>query len=408
MGTEFEEIGHPGGTITVHVEKEDDRLLYSLEFSNSNPYGFKLISLYALPQGIPVERMDVGGINKPFPPPKVPGSYLIHLSSDREGMFGRTCAFCTQYWRSSDGPHVGAGFCAYCGRQPVSLALTTRQRVYVQSVCALISHGIEHGPGFYRWELDNLSTAPADPASQSFYLGEERQQRHRLCLACGTGQDVLGSSSYCCACGTRDDREVLGDALEAARHRARRGELAGALRDAVSSVDSFVAAIVAELVSRVPLTTSRKNYWGKNRPKHKFVETIQRLDGDFGFRTGDALTKSEQLLAMKLVARRHLHEHKGGIVDQEYLDETGDNLRLGQAVTEDQREIFDLIGLMGKFGQAVMKGFHEMFPPSEEAMAIGRQCGRVEKAKIRRREQKSAETVAENNESPLSEDNGPR
>lgn len=382
MNTEFEEIGHPGGTVAVHVEEGEGGLSYSIEFSNSNPYGFRLISLYALPQGVPVERMSVGGLNNPFPPPKVPGSYLIHLSSDREGMFGRTCGFCRKYWRSSDGPRVGSGFCAYCGRQPVSLALTTRQQLYVQGVCALISHGIERGPGSYRWDLDELSTAHADPASQSFYLAEERQQRHRLCLACGTSQDVLGGASYCCACGTRDDREVLGDALDAARHRARSGALAGALRDAVSAVDGFVATVASELVDRVPLTTSRKTYWaGKNRPKHKFLETVQRLDRDFGFKTEDALKRRDMALAMKLVARRHLHEHRGSIVDQEYLDQTRDTLRLGQRVTESQDEIFEFIGLMGKFGEAVMGGFHELFPPSQDAIAIGRQYGLVDKAK---------------------------
>lgn len=391
MKTEFEEIGHAGGTVTVHVEEREERLSYSLEFSNSNPYGFKLISLYALPQGVPVERMTVGGLNNPFPPPKVPGSYLIHLSSDREGMFGRTCAFCNRYWRSSDGPHVGAGYCAYCGRQPVSLALTSRQRVYVQSVCALITHGIEHGPGFYRWDLNELSATPADAASQSFYLAEERQQRHRLCLACGVGQDVLGGASYCCACGTRDDRELLEDALDDARQRARSGALPGALRDAVSATDSFVAAIVSELVNRVPLTKERKAYWtGKNRPKHKFRETFERLDRDFGFKTAAALTTHEQALAMKLVARRHVHEHGGGIVDQAYLDETGDNLRLGQSITEAPKEIFEFIGLMGKFSQAVMVGFHELFPASDDAIAMGRQYGRAQKAQQARTNSKAA------------------
>lgn len=381
MGAEFEEIGHPGGTVTVHVEEADDRLCYSLEYSNSNPYGFKLISLYALPQGVPLERVGVEGLGAQFAPPKVPGSYLIHLSSDREGMFGRTCFFCAGYWRSADGPNVGSGCCAYCGRQPLSLALTARQRLYVQSVCELINHGLSSGPGFYRWSLDDLSTTPSDPSSQSFYLAEHRQQRHRLCLACGTGQDVLGGASYCCSCGTRDDRELLMEALDAARQRARKGELPGALRDAVSATDSFVAILVSQLVARVPMTSVRRAYWaGKNRPKHKFVETAERLDEHFGFKSKAALTEPELLLAAKLVPRRHVHEHCGGIVDQDYLDQTGDNLRLGQMIREDQAEIFEFIGLMGKFSQAVMIGFHELFPPSENAIANGLKYGRVGKA----------------------------
>lgn len=387
--TDFEEIGHSGGQVTVFISETDGRLQYAMEFRNDNPVPVKLVSLYALPQGIAVERMTVAGLGVPFPPPTIPGSYLIHLASDREGMFGRRCGTCARYWRSSDAANVGTGYCAYCGITPTTLDLTDRQAHYVQGVCALIAHGIEKGPGGYTWDLNDLATAPSDDSSKEFYLSEERQQTHSVCLACGSGQDVLGRTSYCCACGTRNDRDFLEDDLDDARARARTGALPGALRDSVSALDSFIEGIAKQLVARVPLSKERKAYWSGNRPRHKFRETIERLDQDFGFKIAASLKPAEIDQASKLVARRHLHEHRGGIVDQLYLDETGDNLRLGQKVAETQQEVFSFIGVIGKASSALMAGFHELFPPSESAIATGLKYGKVERAKLARTKNKN-------------------
>lgn len=226
---EFEEIGHSGGKVTVTVGRTEHGLAYSIGFSNSNPVPLKIVSLYALPQGIPVERITTAGMGVPFPPPKVPGSCVVMLASDREGWFGRTCAFCKGYWRSGDAAQTESGFCVYCGKTPMgTLALTSRQRMYVQAVCGLITDAVQEGPGVYEWDLDELSRdTKADPAS-TFYLSDERQQTRSVCLACGTGQDVLGKASYCCACGTRNDRELAQREFEAARARAKAGALEGA------------------------------------------------------------------------------------------------------------------------------------------------------------------------------------
>jgi hypothetical protein len=249
-----------------------------------------------------------------------------------------------------------------------------------------MSHGLDQGPGEYIWDLDDLAHDVKDDSSSAFYLADERQQTHFLCQACGSGQDVLGRASYCCACGTRNDREFLMMDLDVAKQRARDGALEGALRDTVSAVDSFIGIVVKQLVDRVPLSTARKSYWSGNRPRHKFVETIKRLDADFGFKVTGSLKSKELDLANRMFARRHLHEHGGGIVDQTYLDETSDTLRLGQVLKEDVESVFGLIGVVGKAGAALMDGFHELFPPSESAIAMGEKYGRVERGREQSRE----------------------
>lgn len=379
---EFEEIGHSGGKVTVIIGETERGLTHSMGYSISNPVPCRLVTLYALPQGIPIERINTAGMGVEFPPPSVPGSYVVMLASDREGHFGRTCQFCKKYWRASDAAQAKSGYCAYCGQMPTSLFMTDRQRIYVQSVCSVISHGLNQGPGEYVWDLDELGHDSKDINARAFYLADERQQTHSLCHACGFGQDVLGRASYCCACGTRNDRVFLISDLDNAKQRARDGALEGALRDTVSATDSFISMVVKQLVERVPLSAARKAYWGgNNRPRHKFEEAVRRFDADFGFKIAASLKPKELELAKIMFARRHLHEHGGGIVDQTYLDETGDPLRLGQTLKEDSESVFGLIGAISKASAALMEGFHELFPPSESAIAMGEKYGRVERAR---------------------------
>jgi hypothetical protein len=174
---------------------------------------------------------------------------------------------------------------------------------------------------------------------------------------------------------------ILADDLAKARERARAGELNSALRDTVSALDGFIAAVAEQIVARVPLSRERKSYGSGDRPRHRLAATVERLDHDFGFSVAKTLAPAELVLAGKMVARRHLHEHKRGVVDQEYLDETRDSVRLGQHLVEEPEEIHAFIGLAGKIGSAVMEGFHDLFPPDPAAIAVGEKHRTLERAR---------------------------
>jgi hypothetical protein len=62
--------------------------------------------------------------------------------------------------------------------------------------------------------------------------------------------------------------------------------------------------------------------------------------------------------------RRHVYEHNGGQVDQDYLNESGDaSVKLGQALRESPESIFRLMPLILKRAQNLHEGFHVLFPP---------------------------------------------
>jgi hypothetical protein len=112
---EFQEIGHSGGTVTFSVKVIDGRLAYQVGWSHSRPNAAALFAVYALPQGIVVDDIALGGIGTPWNAPPIPGCFPVFVSSDSSGMFGAECPECHGYWRSRHSSLV----CPYCAFQSV-------------------------------------------------------------------------------------------------------------------------------------------------------------------------------------------------------------------------------------------------------------------------------------------------
>ena len=76
---EFQEIAHCGGKITFHIQTEGGRPSYSVEFSHSRPTPSAIFAVYALPQGIPVDDIELGGIGQPWNQPPGAIEYTFHV-----------------------------------------------------------------------------------------------------------------------------------------------------------------------------------------------------------------------------------------------------------------------------------------------------------------------------------------
>ena len=123
LNPEFEEIGHSCGTVTFAVRtSEEGGRPYQVRSTHCRPTRSVLVEIYAHCDG---SRLASFGFNETPPP----GWFLVAIASDSEGMFGRQCPVCNQYWRSG----FWSTTCAYCGIRLDGLAfLTKAQRVYVQ------------------------------------------------------------------------------------------------------------------------------------------------------------------------------------------------------------------------------------------------------------------------------------
>ena len=65
--------------------------------------------------------------------------------------------------------------------------------------------------------------------------------------------------------------------------------------------------------------------------------------------------------------RRHLFTHRGGIVDQKYLDDSADTtVQLGQLVRETKENVHRLLSLMVRIARNLHHGFHAIIQVHQE------------------------------------------
>ena len=100
-GSEFQEIAHCGGQFTVDVKTDmDGRRGIAFGFRNSRPNASSIFAVYALPEGLPVGTIQLGGMGQQWNPAPLPNCLPIFIGSDSLGMFGHQCPKCKEYWRS--------------------------------------------------------------------------------------------------------------------------------------------------------------------------------------------------------------------------------------------------------------------------------------------------------------------
>jgi len=84
------------------------------------------------------------------------------------------------------------------------------------------------------------------------------------------------------------------------------------------------------------------------------------------------MSKEDVAFATLMFHRRHVYEHKGGEADAKYIADSGDNVRLKQALRETQESAHRTVNLVIKLSANLHNGFHGIFPPLEEPIRRNR------------------------------------
>jgi len=180
---EFQEIAHCGGQIIFNVRTDaNGRRSYQVTWQGNRPVPMALYSLYALPQGIPIADLPMGGIGSPWPRPPVPGCVPVFIASDSQGKFGFQCPRCEKYWRARG----SAAVCPYCGvRGERHDFLSKAQRAYVQLYCEKLHEALSApDDGAHTIDMDAVADAAGrDIEKPPFYYAEESQQKQFDCTA---------------------------------------------------------------------------------------------------------------------------------------------------------------------------------------------------------------------------------
>lgn len=371
---ELEEIAHTGGKVTFNIRIDaEERISYNVEWTHSRPTPATVFAVYAIPQGVAVRDIKLGGIGTPWNPPPFPGCYPVFISSDSSGMFGRQCPSCNGYWRAGFWGRI----CPYCalGADENYHFLTEAQQRYVRQYCEVLRSALASGQaGEYIIDMDLVAEAAGkDGEKPAFFYAEERQQNLFTCDACGEANDVLGTYAYCSSCGTRNDLQELQKGVQGIRDRINAGgpyEIC--IKEAVAAFDSFAGQHAKQLLSRVPLTLARKArleraYFHNLKTASELFRSIFDIDILSG------MSDEDVAFGMLMFHRRHVYEHKGGEADEKYIKDSGDNVRLKQALRETRESAHRTANLVIKLGANLHRGFHEIFPPLEEPIRLNEQ-----------------------------------
>ncbi|MFA4906511.1 MAG: hypothetical protein WC645_08420 [Candidatus Margulisiibacteriota bacterium] len=368
MTSEFEEIGHSGGKITFSVRTNDKGVrAYQVGFSSSRPVPMVMTAVYALPQGVPVASIKLGGEGQLWGSAPFPGCFPVFIASDSQGKFGHNCPQCDRYWRSSPWPNV----CPYCATiLPSYEFLSEAQLRYVHHYCGVLSKALDsRDDGEVVIDMDAVADAVGKEGEKpAFYISEESQQCKFTCGACGEFNDILGRFGYCSLCGTRNDlADFEGETVPTIRVRLNSGNAPeDCVRDAVASFDSYMSQVAKQLVELVPMTKPRKNRLSKQR-FYDLKEICTTLKEWFDINLCAGMKEDEYGFVVRMFHRRHVYEHNGGEVDQKYLDDSGDTtVRLKQHIHETQQDAHNLLGSLLKMARNVHSGFHAIFPPIPE------------------------------------------
>jgi len=362
MNEDFREISHSGGKIIFTVTTDSDGQRYQIGFRSSRPVPMVMIAVYALPQGVPVGSIQLGGIGTALSSPPFPGCYPVMIQSDSQGRFGHHCPRCDGYWRSGPFPCV----CPYCNTHAEGYQFLSKAQLrFVQHYCNVLIGALDFiENGEVTIDMDVVADAVAKEAGERppFYIAEESQQCKFRCLACDEFNDILGRFGYCSLCGTRNDlAEFEEKTVVAIRERLNTGAPPhDCVRDAVAAFDTLVAQYAKQLAEQVPLSARRVARLTKNS-FHDLDEVRLVFRDWFDIDLCTAMKDNEVAHVKLMFYRRHIYEHNGGEVDQKYLAKSGDTtVRLKQVIRETQDGAHALLGSLVKMARNLHAGFHEL------------------------------------------------
>lgn len=355
---EFVELPLSGGK--VEFKRESDGA-FSATWRHSNPWAAGIFQLAVSYDGTILGIVPPRGIGQPIGAPQP--SVLVWITSDRHGMYGKQCPACKSYFRMNGAPVVCG--CPYCGVQAGGHQfLTANQREYVRAFCEAYLKALDEGVSV-TIDLDEIVKQLPDNRPKWHYA-EQKQQTTFKCK-CKTTTDILGEYGICPSCGHSNFKSIFESKMDALASKfseadatikdrnAREVEWVN-LTQCVSDFEAMANEVRKHLLP-IPMTPKRREALGglSFQALLKSQESILRW---YGFDILEGVAEDDRSFLHRMFHRRHLFTHKGGRVDQEYLDNTGDGtVKLNQTVRVRSNEISRLIQLVKACGVRLATGF---------------------------------------------------
>jgi len=291
-----------------------------------------------------------------YPQPSV----VTYIQSDEQGMWGRNCPLCKRYFRTN---HVmDFTYCPYCAAGASSLAFISKdQRTYITAFYDASARA------FIGKKNTSLAMGDITDETSAWHYSEEKQQFHFTCDTkdCHTETDILGRYGYCPRCGRTNARKLFTERTDKMLTRLEETKTTvcdrkerGAIWEGmtVTSLSEFeaLAKHLRTRLLRFPMTSNRRKRLEElnfQKPLQADESLVQWFDIGLLEWAGDEITpkrmvpKSDLPFIKKMIQRRHILMHNGGIVDQDYLNLSGDTgVQLSERISIGSQEAKRFIG----------------------------------------------------------------
>jgi hypothetical protein len=299
--------------------------------------------------------------------------FSIPMKNDEEGFFGRECPNeeCLGYFKVE----LGTGLkgedlpchCPYCGHVgPHDTFWTQDQLEYARS--AAMREVQKYVGDMLKKTLPPSRPRRGDFISITFqykpgrplplYRYEEKQLETALiCSECGLRYAVYGVFGYCPDCGSHNSLQILDTNLDlAVKELELASTLEGALADqlvadalenGVSAFDAFGRELFSVNSGLAAASDEAARISCQN------LESLKsRVSKLFGIDLPSPFTIDEWRLLVQGFQKRHIIAHRMGVVDQAYINTSGD-LRavVGRKVNLDSEEVMVVLLLVRRLGR---------------------------------------------------------
>lgn len=299
--------------------------------------------------------------------------FSIPMKNDEEGFFGRECPNeeCLGYFKVE----LGTGLkgedlpchCPYCGHVgPDDTFWTQDQLEYARSSAM---REVQK----YVGDMLKKILPPSRPRRSDFiriifqykpgrplplYRYEEKQLETALiCSECGLRYAVYGVFGYCPGCGSHNSLQILDTNLDLAvkeleLSRTLDGALAeqlvaDALENGVSAFDAFGRELF-----RVNSGLAAASIEAARISCQNLESLKSRVSKLFGIDLTSPFTIEEWRLLVQGFQKRHIIAHRMGVVDQAYINTSGDlRAEVGRKVDLDSEEVMVVLLLVRRLGQ---------------------------------------------------------
>ncbi len=317
----------------------------------------------------------------------------IPIEPDEDGFTGRECPDpeCEGYFKVQFGTGLKGDVpchCPYCGHTAGHGQFGTKEQieyaksVFMREVSDAVYQDLKgmefnhpaRGPfGIgLSMKVERGSTPPIR------YYKEKRLETEVICDRCTLRYTIYGVFAYCPDCGTHNSRQILSKNLDLAEKEVALASGVGAdiaehlISDAMENVVSAFDGFGRE-TCRVRSESVRNPKEAENVSFQNLDSAKRRVQALFGLDFSTAVDEAEWAFACRCFQKRHLLAHKMGVVDQAYLDVTGDrSAAQGRKVAISADEVTRLMALAKRLGEYLVTHLPQPMLSSSGEIAEGR------------------------------------